>query len=122
LFSTLINAGGAQDIENFRENIKDGFLPLPSDVTFGGVAKDYYFDTTSPNNSQTCAELFCPVYSAASTADPLIVAAYDGSNTSDIYLAVGLDSGMQAADVVRHPLNLALVLDVSGSMDSGCVR
>lgn len=29
---------------NFRENLKAGKLPLPSDVTFEGVVKDYYFD------------------------------------------------------------------------------
>ena len=39
-------AGGAQDVENFRENIKAGYLPLPTDVTFEGIVKDYYFDTT----------------------------------------------------------------------------
>lgn len=32
-------------MENFRENIKQGFLPLPTDVTFEGIVKDYYFDT-----------------------------------------------------------------------------
>lgn len=27
-------SGGAQDVENFRENVKHGYLPLPTDVTF----------------------------------------------------------------------------------------
>ena len=27
--------GGAQDLENFRENINTGYLPLPTDVSFG---------------------------------------------------------------------------------------
>ena len=30
---------------NFRENIAAGKLPLPSDVTFEGLCKEYYFDT-----------------------------------------------------------------------------
>ena len=30
--------------------------------------------------------------------------------------AVGLDSGLQASDVKRKPLNLVLLLDYSGSM------
>ncbi len=38
-------AGGAQDVANFRENIAAGKLPLPSDVTFEGLCKEYYFDT-----------------------------------------------------------------------------
>lgn len=39
-------AGGAQDAANFRENIAAGHLPLPSDVTYEGLIKDYYFDTS----------------------------------------------------------------------------
>ena len=80
--------------------------------------KDYYFDTSSAN-SQPCRDLFCPVYSAASSADPLIVAAFAGPpNDTQLFLAVGLDSALQAADVARKPLNLAISLDYSGSMGS----
>ena len=43
---TLSQAGGAQDVCNLRENIAAGHLPLPSDVTFEGIAKDYFFDMT----------------------------------------------------------------------------
>jgi Ca-activated chloride channel family protein len=39
--------GGAQDVANFRENIAAGKLPLPSDVTFEGLCKEYFFDTSS---------------------------------------------------------------------------
>lgn len=39
----LFPAGGAQDVKNFRENVKSGYLPLPSDVSFEGICKDYYF-------------------------------------------------------------------------------
>jgi hypothetical protein len=38
--------GGAQDVSNFRENVKAGYLPLPTDVTFEGIAEDYYFNTS----------------------------------------------------------------------------
>ena len=44
---TNLTAGGAQDVENFRENIKAGYLPLPTDVSFEGIVKDYYCDTTA---------------------------------------------------------------------------
>ena len=33
-------------MQNFRENIAAGYLPLPTDVTYEGIVKDYYFDTT----------------------------------------------------------------------------
>ena len=39
--------GGAQDVENFRTNLEAGYLPLPTDLTYEGLAKDYYFDTSS---------------------------------------------------------------------------
>ena len=28
------SVGGAKDIANFRENIKQGYLPLPTDITY----------------------------------------------------------------------------------------
>lgn len=40
----LFGAGGAQDVCNLRENVKQGYLPLVTDVTFEGIAKDYFFD------------------------------------------------------------------------------
>ena len=39
------SVGGAKDINNFRENIKNGYLPVPTDVTYEGLFYDYYFDT-----------------------------------------------------------------------------
>jgi hypothetical protein len=35
-------AGGAKDIANFRDNIRNRFLPLPTDVTYEGLFYDYY--------------------------------------------------------------------------------
>ncbi|GAB4821981.1 hypothetical protein N2152v2_009027 [Parachlorella kessleri] len=104
--------GGAQDIANFRENINQGYLPLPTDVTYGGVVKDYYFDTSSSSNTTSCTELFCPLYSAAMAPDPLL------KNQTDTFLAVGLDSGLKASDVRRPPLNLVILVDISGSMSA----
>lgn len=40
-----------------------------------------------------------------------------GSASGDVFLAVGLDSGI--TDFRRPRLNLAILLDVSGSMDAG---
>lgn len=40
-------AAGAQDAANFRRHIQLGLLPAPSDVTFEGVIKDYFFSTHS---------------------------------------------------------------------------
>jgi hypothetical protein len=39
------SAGGAKDINNFRDNIKNDYLPLPTDITYEGLFYDYYFET-----------------------------------------------------------------------------
>ena len=61
------SVGGAKDINNFRENIKNDYLPLLTDVTYEGVFYDYYFD---PGEKQECQKLFCPSYTYAMSKDP----------------------------------------------------
>lgn len=101
-----LSTGGAKDIANFRENIKNGYLPLPTDVTYEGLFYDYFFDTGA---TEACAKLFCPSYSMATSKDPF-------SGMPETYLAVGLNSGIDAASFTRKKLNLVVVLDISGSM------
>jgi Ca-activated chloride channel family protein len=100
------STGGAKNIVNFRENIDNGYLPLPTDVTCEGLFYDYYFDTVM---SQPCDELFCPSYSTAVTRDPI-------SHQTEYYLSVGLNSGLKESDFQRKQLNLVIVLDISSSM------
>ncbi len=100
--------GGAKDINNFRENIKHGYLPLPTDMTPEGLYYDYYFDT---GQTKSCNKLYCPSYSYAVSRDPF-------SNKTEYYLSVGLNSGMKQSDFERKKLNLVIVLDISGSMSS----
>lgn len=100
------STGGAKDINNFRENIEQGYLPLPTDITYEGLFYDYYFDT---GKAKECQKLFCPSYSYAVSRDPF-------SKESEQYLSVGLNSGI--TDFQRKKLNLVVVLDYSGSMGS----
>jgi len=102
------SVGGASDINNFRDNVEEGYLPLAADVTTEGVYKEYYFDTGA---SERCEALFCPSYSQAVSADPL-------SGEAEQYLTVGLNSGIEKSDFERKDLNLVVVVDVSGSMES----
>lgn len=102
------STGGAKDVNNFRENIKNDYLPLETDITYEGLFYDYYFDMGS---QKTCSKLFCPSYSYAITKDPL-------SKKDEYYMAVGLNSGIQEKDFQRKKLNLVVVLDISGSMGS----
>ena len=48
------STGGAKDINNFRENIENGYFPISTDITYNGLFYDYTFDTG--NNS--CDGLF----------------------------------------------------------------
>lgn len=102
-------AGGAQDINNFRDNLNESYLPIPTDLSYEGLFYEYYFDT---GQQEPCEELFCPSYSRAVTDDPL-------SNTTEQYMTVGLNSDLDADMFERKKLNLVLVLDISGSMGSG---
>ena len=107
-----LTAGGAQDVENFRKNVENDFLPLHTDITYEGLFSDYYFDTGA---EQQCEKLFCPSYSYAISQDPL-------SENDEYYLSVGLNSGIRESDFERKKLNLVVVLDVSGSMNSAFDR
>lgn len=102
------STGGAKDVGNFRENIKNNYLPLPMDLTYEGLFYDYFFDT---GKSEECDKLFCPSYSYAISKDPF-------SLKDDYYLSVGLNSGIKESDFKRKKLNLVIVLDISGSMGS----
>ncbi len=101
------SVGGAKDINNFRENIEVGYLPLATDITYEGLFYDYYFDT----GKKSCSKLFCPSYSAAISKDPF-------SKEDEYYLSVGLNSDIKESDFSRKKLNLVVVLDISGSMSS----
>lgn len=100
--------GGAKDIGNFRENIKNDYLPLVTDITYEGLFYDYYFDT---GEKKECDKLFCPSYSYAISKDSF-------SKNKEYYLSVGLNSGIKESDFKRKKLNLVIVLDMSSSMGS----
>ena len=106
------SVGGAKDINNFRENIDWGYLPLASDVTYEGLFYEYYFNT---GQSAPCNQLFCPSYTYAVTMNPL-------TGELEYYMTVGLNSGLLQSEFERKKLNLVIVLDISGSMGSAFNR
>src|SRR5699024_5999138 len=101
--SVGLSAGGAQDANNFRENINNSYIPQPTSLQYEGLFHDYYFDT---GRQEQCEELFCPSYSYAVTRDPL-------SGETEEYMTVGLNSGINESDFERKKLNLVVVLDIS---------
>lgn len=102
------SVGGAKDINNFRENIENGYFPISTDITYNGLFYDYTFDTGMVNESE---DLFSPSYSIAVSKDPV-------SNEKEYYMTVGLNSNIKESDFQRKKLNLVVVLDISGSMSS----
>ena len=100
--------GGAKGIDNFRENIKNGYFPISTDITYNGLFYDYYFNT---GKSEPSEELFTPSYSTAYSKDPI-------SKVGEYYMAVGLNSNIKESDFQRKKLNIVVVMDISGSMSS----
>ena len=47
------SVGGAKDINNFRENIENGYFPLETDITYEGIYYDYSFDTGNDNQNSS---------------------------------------------------------------------
>lgn len=103
--------GGSQNIENYRENIENDYFPLITDITYNGIFSEYYFDTANENVEENTEDMFYPTYAMAKSLDPL-------SGEEEYYMSVGLNSNIKESDFQRKKLNLVLVLDISGSMDS----
>lgn len=103
-----LSVGGAKNIQNFRENIKNGYFPISTDITYNGIFYDYYFETGKSKNK---TDLFSPAYSTAISKDPV-------SNKNEYYMTVGLNSNIKQSDFKRKKQNIVVMLDISGSMSS----
>ena len=110
--STLgFSVGGAKNVDNFRQNIKNRYLPISTDLTYNGLFYDYYFNTGNNYNVNNTNEMFYPTYSTAFSKDPI-------SGNGEYYMTVGLNSNIKESDFQRKKLNLIVVMDISGSMSS----
>lgn len=97
--------GGGKDIENFRQNIRNGLLPRRDSISYEGILYEYEFDIGSRDKDA----LFYPNYEQSVSENPV-------TGETERYLTVGLDSGMDSFE--RPPLDLMFVVDISGSMGS----
>ncbi len=102
------SVGGAKDADNFYQNIKNGYLPKLKSITYEGVFYDHYFK--SPTNG-VCENLFCPTYVTSSRKNLF-------TDEEKYFLSVSLDSNIKESDFKRKKLNIVVVLDISGSMNS----
>lgn len=105
-----LSTGGAKDINNYRDNLSQGYFPLQSDITYEGLFYEYFFDTKT-NSVNGDEDLFYPSASTSISSDPI-------SSNDEYYLSVGLNSNIKKSDFKRKKLNIVIVLDISGSMSS----
>eukprot|EP00746_Dinoflagellata_sp_MGD_P003761 gnl/MRDRNA2_/MRDRNA2_107288_c0_seq1.p1 gnl/MRDRNA2_/MRDRNA2_107288_c0~~gnl/MRDRNA2_/MRDRNA2_107288_c0_seq1.p1 ORF type:complete len:618 (-),score=124.34 gnl/MRDRNA2_/MRDRNA2_107288_c0_seq1:130-1983(-) len=116
-----LTVGGAQDVGNFRDNIRNGHLPLPSSLTVEGIFSEYYFDTGDDwEDAQLSKKLFYPTYSFACSPDPLDIHGHKEKRQEEMWMTVGLNSDVKTEDLQRPNLNLVLAVDTSGSMNCPC--
>jgi Ca-activated chloride channel family protein len=99
-----VTPGGAQDIELARELIEGGGVPSASQFTAEGLFSQHDFSApvTTP-----CVQRLCPRASVA-RIEPV-----DGSG-EQVLVHLALDTNIEQFE--RADLNLALVVDISGSM------
>lgn len=105
--------GGAQDFRQVRQQIEQGQVPNADTFLAEGLLAEHDL----PLSGKTCGQLLC-VQLAAGVAGTRFAPLPDGAGYGPrtTLVQIGLSSGLQAATFRRAPLNLALVVDVSGSM------
>jgi len=98
--------GGQQDISYFRQTIKNGLLPDPNSISPEGLFSEYDLPLNSRSSSKDVLRIEGEAMQASVIGLPQL----------DYLAQVGFSSGIEAANFKRPPLNLAVVVDVSGSM------
>ena len=95
-------AGGAQNFGLFRKTVTDGFVPRSETLTIEGFFNE--FDLRLSKRS--CRRLICIQPSVAIFPE-----------TKKMYVQLGMNSIVSKETFLRKPLNLSVVIDVSGSME-----
>lgn len=107
-----VTAGGMQDIGQARKIIGEGGIPFPEAFTTEGLLSEH--DIPLEGTPSGAAEL----YASASVA----WARRYGEKRPVAMIQLGFGVDMDLAAFHREPLNLAVVVDVSGSMQGGKIE
>jgi Ca-activated chloride channel homolog len=100
-----VGTSGAQDFAAFRRALDEGRIPTPDTLDATGFFAEHFTSLPAP----TCGRAFC-LHGMLSVSKDL---ARGGPLT---LLQMGMNSAIDPATVKKPPLNLAVVLDHSGSM------
>ncbi len=103
-----ISLGGAGDFGYFRKLLDEGIVPTTADFDAAGFFAEHYLTLPAPD----CGERVC-LQAMLGVMNDLI----DGAKMS--MLQLGLNTPVTIDPDTRPPLDLAVVVDVSGSMSSG---
>jgi hypothetical protein len=101
--SLNVGTGGAQDYGYFRRIVKDGYVPAAESFVMEGFLAE--FPLSLPFT--TCTDAIC--------IRPGITVNQDASK---MWVQLAMGSTITPATFKRAPLNLSLVLDISGSMSA----
>jgi Ca-activated chloride channel family protein len=97
--------GGAQDIALARKKIAQGQIPAPEDFTAEGLYSEHDLPLVGPD----CDQVLC--LRTAMGIAPAI-----DTGRQELFVQVGFSSNVDEATFHRKPLDVALVIDHSGSM------
>lgn len=106
--NTNVAFGGEQDFGYFRRLLEDGQVPRVGDFSASGFFGEHFLPLPTPD----CGERVCLQAMSAVMANLM-----DGAGCS--MLRLGLNSPIVVDPDNRPPLSLAVVVDLSGSMEAG---
>ncbi len=101
-----VGQGGAQDFGQFKKILEDGDIPAPATIDDVGFFNEHKIELPAPE----CANNVC-MHGLFGQMGNMI----NGSNCTTVL--VGMNTPIDPAQLERPPLNLALAIDVSGSME-----
>jgi len=100
-----VGTGGGQDFAFFRKALDEGKIPAPESIDAAGFFAEHYTSLPAP----TCGKTFC--LHGMFSVSPDYVRSGDWT-----LLQMGMNSPIDPATITKPPLELAVVLDRSGSM------
>ncbi|MDP6934281.1 MAG: VWA domain-containing protein [Myxococcota bacterium] len=98
--------GGSQDIGYARQVIESGDVPREGDFTIGGLLNEHDLPI---EGAEPCDEILC-VYGSTGVGRVVV------EDEQSLFVQIGYDTNLSEATFERDPLNLAIVVDISGSM------
>ncbi len=102
-----VRAGGAQDFNSFLKIVRDQKVPSTEFFSMEGFMTQ--FDLSLGNAPSSCKDLICPILGLATEKIK--------GQKEKLFAQIDLATNLDAEHFQGKPLNIAVVLDISGSME-----